>query len=805
VLDTVDPKGIVTRYGYDMLGRQTQTIADYTDGTPTNDSNQTTDYTYDGNSDVLTMKAVMPSGTPSQTTKYVYGVGTSTGSTIFSNDLIQKVEYPDATTGEASTSASDDVEYSYDNLGETLTKTDQNGTTHTYSYDPLGRLTLDAVTTLGTDVDGSVQALGYTYNALGLPIMQTSYDSPTTFTSGHIVNQDQDVYNGLMQLTGEYQAVSGAVNTSSTPEVQYVYSSVATGSLLTEMVYPNERILHYGYDGNALDTAIGRVDYLADDGVVEVDGVPTHVAAAPHLVDYTYQGLNTFIGQSDGDGVVETTTLDNYGRIADMNYVKSGASTDHFAYGYDADGNVLYKKNEQADGSNFSELYSYDSLNRLTTFARGTLNSDNTAIATANTDVAGSTQDWSLDAVGNQTAVTTDTTTVTRGQNSKNELTGDGGATLGYDKNGNTTTDENGNTLTYDAWNRMVTDSAGTTSYTYDANGRRITETHASTTTALYLSTAGQVLEEHVAGSVSAQNVFSIDYVNDLLLRDDNGTSGSYGKSGSGLGNRVYYQHDANFNVTATISSGGSVILRYVYTPYGVQTVLTGGFAASGAANSINGFQGGRFDIATGLNHFGRPGRDYDPILGAWVEPDVAYIDSSNLYEAFGSQPISLTDMSGRSAAPACGADVDGNRSTGRVMTGVGNDSGATVYFGNHDTGALWYYSTVNQTWMPVPADDDSSDGDNVEEAGQGHKKIRPSTYDKHTKPRAGGPEKKDRNMKYNPKGGKNPNCPSKKDVITGTIIGTGLFLAYEGIKYGIAVGGAPETGGGSLLLLAAP
>ena len=32
--------------------------------------------------------------------------------------------------------------------------------------------------------------------------------SHTTVTSGHIVNQDQDVYNGLMQLTGEYQAVS---------------------------------------------------------------------------------------------------------------------------------------------------------------------------------------------------------------------------------------------------------------------------------------------------------------------------------------------------------------------------------------------------------------------------------------------------------------------------------------------------------------------------------------------------------------------------------------------------------------------
>jgi hypothetical protein len=31
------------------------------------------------------------------------------------------------------------------------------------------------------------------------------------------------------------------------------------------MIYPNGRILHMGYDNNALDTAFGRVDYLADD------------------------------------------------------------------------------------------------------------------------------------------------------------------------------------------------------------------------------------------------------------------------------------------------------------------------------------------------------------------------------------------------------------------------------------------------------------------------------------------------------------------------------------------------------------
>ena len=68
-----------------------------------------------------------------------------------------------------------------------------------------------------------------------------------------------------------------------------------------------------------------------------------------------------------------------------MNYVKSGTSTDDFQYGYDRNGNVLYKKN--LVNSSFSELYhansatsgdsnsAYDPLNRLTGFSRGTLSS----------------------------------------------------------------------------------------------------------------------------------------------------------------------------------------------------------------------------------------------------------------------------------------------------------------------------------------------------------------------------------------------------------------------------------------------
>jgi hypothetical protein len=67
-------------------------------------------------------------------------------------------------------------------------------------------------------------------------------------------------------------------------------------------------------------------------------------------------------------------------------------------YGYDRDGNPLYKQNMVSSAD--SELYTYDSLNRLATFARGTLNTAKTAI----TDTPSAQQTFTMDALGNMAA-----------------------------------------------------------------------------------------------------------------------------------------------------------------------------------------------------------------------------------------------------------------------------------------------------------------------------------------------------------------------------------------------------------------
>src|SRR5262249_20369289 len=102
VQDSTDPRGLVSRTGYDNLGRVTQAVENYVDGVPSNGDDKTVNFTYDGNGNVLTLTALLAGGGQEQT-QYVRGV---TG-TINSNDLVKEVWHPDKSSGSASSSEKD--------------------------------------------------------------------------------------------------------------------------------------------------------------------------------------------------------------------------------------------------------------------------------------------------------------------------------------------------------------------------------------------------------------------------------------------------------------------------------------------------------------------------------------------------------------------------------------------------------------------------------------------------------------------------------------------------------------------------
>ena len=103
-------------------------------------------------------------------------------------------------------------------------------------------------------LDGTVRRVETEYDGQGNAYRITTYDASS---GGSIVNQVQREFNGLGQLTKEYQAVSGAVNTGSTPTVQYAYSFTPSGSMnhsrLTSMTYPNGRVLSYSFAAGLSD------------------------------------------------------------------------------------------------------------------------------------------------------------------------------------------------------------------------------------------------------------------------------------------------------------------------------------------------------------------------------------------------------------------------------------------------------------------------------------------------------------------------------------------------------------------------
>jgi RHS repeat-associated protein len=191
---------------------------------------------------------------------------------------------------------------------------------------------------------------------------------------------------------------------------------------------------------------------------------------------------------------------------------------------------------------------------------------------------------------------------------------------LNHDADGNTTTYDQGHTLVYDAWNRLVQVKSGSTviaSYGYDAASRRISETHGSVTTQLYVSAADQVLVEWDQ-TTWVTNYWDPVATDELTLRIvdnfDTGTS-----------TMTYGLTNANGDVAAVygaISTSG-VQERYAYDPYGQVTFYTPSLSSSSSTSSIGWeylHQGLRWDSVVDL--YDNRARAYSPTLMRFLQND---------------------------------------------------------------------------------------------------------------------------------------------------------------------------------------
>ena len=480
-------------------------------------------------------------------------------------------------------------------------------------------VTKDGVTTFGTGVDPTVGSLGYTYTDAGLLASATSYGTVVGAGPAPVLNQDAETYDGFGQLATEEQAVAGTASPAS-PTVGYTYDA-ANGDRMTGIVYPDGRTLAYSYAGSSLSTAASQLTSIGD--------------ASGTIQSYSYLGLDTPVTFADGNGTELTylsttgstgdagdkvTGLDRFGRVADQNWVNSsGTSVDEQKYTYDADSNALSDDNTVLPAQ--SELYTYDGLNRLATFDRGTLNGTATAVA----GTAGTTESWSLDALGNWQSDTVNGTTTTRTNSAQNQVGtvttpraggGNTTATLGYDKDGNTLKDATGQQYVYDAWNRLaaVKNAAGAAvaAYAYDAQGRRVTEGEAGVTTATYYSDQWQDLEDRQSGITTSQYVWSPFDVDQLVERDDEPVGG----------------------VDPTFGVDHSGVIDYPLNPdTGMRQDIVVGYAGSVGETAGDGSSGDGEDILVGSGHtvaMLTADGNVDPAFGTSGPGTVSLLDPSD-------------------------------------------------------------------------------------------------------------------------------------------------------------------------------
>ncbi|MFN8007240.1 MAG: RHS repeat-associated core domain-containing protein [Terriglobia bacterium] len=590
----------------DALGRLTQVIED-----PGSLAYSTT-YSYDVLDNLTGVSQVQPSeGTQNRSFTY--------------NSLSQLLT---ATNPESGT-----VSYTYDNDGNLQTRTDARGNVTTHVYDGIHRINSKSYSIVAPTA--TTQNVSYTYDNLA-----TNCNSKGRLTLVDNTDSKTNIqcYDAMGRVTqGNQVTKAGSPLTDYTyPFTNYIYNSAG---MMTSETLPSGKVI-----GTSIDTA-GRVAGVYKTGAYYVGAVETD---ATNRILYAPQGaiaqmrLGTGLWdqtrfnkrlQPTQMGVGQTTTgldtdltttyanrllLGNCYSNVDPNCSGAGTANNN--------GNVLRQK-IQATSLSLTQVFAYDPLNRL----------DSASESGGGTPWA---QDYDYGRFGNRAvvgptdyipapALTPISIAAYNGNTNKRNSVG-----YAYDASGNMITEATTRTMTYDAENRMVTfnGGSGTTTYTYDGDGRRVKK-------------------------VDNGNVNSI-YVYDALRR----MAAEYSSAAfSGPGGTSYISGDHLGNTRLVINPDYSVKGRHDYLPFGEE--IGTGYGSRGSIFGYGGidirqkFTSKERDSESNLDFFlaryfsGPQGRFMTPDWSVKPQP-VPYADLTNpqtlnLYSYVINNPLNRTDPLG--------------------------------------------------------------------------------------------------------------------------------------------------------------
>jgi RHS repeat-associated protein len=591
----------------------------------------------------------------------------------------------------------------------------------TYTYDAKGNLirvahpaplaaetlAYDGLSRLVTRTDGKGQRQVYAYDALDritrVEFRKESGTVESTVTYG---------YDG----NGNRTTRTGATGTTT-----YTYDSL--NRLTSELLpLPSGTSQTYAYDnvGNLVSYSDGggTVGY----GYDAVNNLTRLTEPHGALTTFGYDARDNRTLTSYPNGVSIASQFDLADRVTSITARRGTAPPiADLTYSYDPDGggpliDSELRSREQNRVANTTTDYLYDAADRLReahTFTTGT----------------STTRDrftYTYDANSNRTSQVHNGAQTSYAYNTANQLcwtvAGSSSAACGsppagattytYDPNGNELSNSAGRTLGYNAKDQLTTSRGA---------GQTYTET---------FTFAGADQWERVRATGHPDDSFS--YTNSPLgvmsLRGDGGFTARYVRDDDGAlvsitqsGVRRYFVADALGSIVALTTSTGAVDGAYRYDPYG-------NTLSSSGTRQPWGFAGEYLDT-NGLYKMGM--RWYDPRVGRWTQTDPSgwHVDvrQANAYIYAANDPVNYADPEGEFAfvlaAPAIA--ISGKALAAAAVTTVAVTA----------TAAGIYYAKEHR------------------------KGKRPSTRDKHTKPRPGrGSEKKrsHESWKQNPNKRKN-------------------------------------------------
>jgi RHS repeat-associated protein len=481
----------------------------------------------------------------------------------------------------------------YDVHGNVVSSTDANGTTVTYTYDLLNRVTAKSITP-GAGVAGDTTSETFTYDGMGHLLTATNDLSSVTRT-----------YDSLGNVLTDTQAAPG-IGVPRTITCAYDgMSNKLTAVYLT-------RTATMTYD------ALNRIKTIADSLIGGTLASYDYVGPS-RVLRRTYRPGNTNEAFCDYE-------YDGARRITRTRHYNSGGNIDDRAYDWDANYNKTRREDQTMASVGYRCLYSYDSAYRLI----------KTTIINRSNGMTDRQVQYQMDGVGNRILVTggsvldpgpyTLMPACEPGDLEMNQYTTTPAGSRAYDLNGNSLM-VNGGTAdqldaVYDYANRIVASTVGgsTTTYRYDALGRRIVKCNGGVcsgpTLNRYIYDGWQEVNNTTGAGGSPASFVYGNYIDEVLTMNRGGQ-------------HYFFHADDLYNVMALSDPTGAVVERYEYDDYGRPIQPFGGGSplqpiVGNPSPSINNpclFNGRRYDVETGWYDYRT--RYLDPRAGRFTTRDI--------------------------------------------------------------------------------------------------------------------------------------------------------------------------------------